>query len=193
MPFASAGIGELREGAMGSAVRELQSKLNVLQYGPVTVDGTFGASTKLALQNFQSVEGLTVTGVLDAETEARLNQRVLNVSTAGARIGNTDQTTPGPSTPARPWWQTALMVAGGIAIAGGIIYMLTDKESSGGYKNALNPRTIDHDPSASTRYTRTVRPRGSTLRGAHREKCNRTPGEDAFDSGELLSLPEVTS
>ena len=82
-PFQQAGSGSLEEGSMGTAVRELQSKLNVLQYGPLNVDGTFGAGTKQALQSFQQAEGISPTGVLDAETEARLNQRVLNVSTGG--------------------------------------------------------------------------------------------------------------
>src|SRR3990167_1513938 len=191
VPFGTTGIGELREGAMGSAVRELQSKLNVLQYGPVNVDGTFGAGTKQALQNFQQAEGLGVTGVLDAETEARLNQRILNVSTGGEQGVNPQTGLPAQPTPTRPWWQTALMVAGGVAIAGGIIYLLSEKADGSGYKRALNSRTVDHDPSASTRYKRAVTAHGSTLRGAHstREKCDRTPSNDAFENGEALEVP----
>ncbi|TAL42430.1 MAG: hypothetical protein EPN91_08605 [Salinibacterium sp.] len=196
VPFQGGGVGELREGTMGSAVKELQSKLNVLQYGPVAVDGTFGASTKQALMNFQATEGIGGTppsGVLDAETEARLNQRILNVST-GAGAGVNPQTgLPVQPTPARPWWQTALMVAGGVAIAGGVIYLLTSDDSKGGYKRALSSRTVEHDPNVATRFKREVKAHGSTLRGAHRAKCDRAPSESAFDEGEALSAPEVTS
>lgn len=184
-PFSGQLAGELREGAMGSAVRELQSKLNVLQYGPLNVDGTFGASTKQALMNFQQTEGVggsPPSGVLDEETEARINQRILNVSNAAVNPA----TGIAPQPPAaRPWWQTALMVAGGIALAGGVIYLLSEKESGGGYKRALNAGREPKD--VPGRYNRS----GERVAGLHRSrsKCDRTPGEDAFEAGEPLEVP----
>lgn len=190
---AAASLGELTEGAMGSAVRELQSKLNVLQYGPVTVDGSFGEGTKQALMNFQAAEGVggnPPSGILDAETEARLNQRILNVSTGGAQGTNPATGLINQPTPARPWWQTALMVAGGVAVVGGIIYLLSDKDegSGGGYRDALHARTIEHDPNTPTRSKSRVRAHGGELRGTHR-KCARTPSADAFNEGEPLEVP----
>ena len=191
--FANSGkLGELREGAMGSAVRELQSKLNVLQYGPIGVDGNFGAGTKQALMAFQSAEGLPTTGTLDAETEARLNQRILSVSTgagAGTSVGAQGAQGASAPTPGRPWWQTALMVSGGIAIVGGIIYLLTDESDGKGYKRALASRTVEHDPNVKTKFKR-----AATLHGVHRtkEKCDRSPDEGAFADGELLAPQETT-
>lgn len=187
VPFGVTGIGELSEGAAGSAVRELQSKLNVLQYGPVVVDGSFGGSTKQALMNFQQTEGIggnPPSGVLDAETEARLNQRILSVSNGGAGGGINPQT--GVLTqPAagRPWWQTALMVAGGIAIVGGILYMLSEEHDKAGYRRALQPGRAPKE--IEGRYNS----KGTRVAGLHRAKCKRTPGDGAFDEGEPLEAP----
>lgn len=194
------GIGELTEGTQGAAVRELQSKLNVLQYGPVEVNGTFDGATRIALQNFQSVEGLPPTGKLDATSEARLNQRILSVQMpvsgqaqqAQQQAQPADQQQQPPTfvqqqLQQRPLWQTGLMLLGGVALVGGVIYLLSEKESTGGYRNALTSRTVDHDDNSPTRYKREVRAHGATPRGAHRTKCPRTPGDDAFVEGEPLS------
>lgn len=203
VPFGSNGVGELSEGSIGTAVKELQSKLNVLQYGPVPVDGKFGESTVAALKNFQQVEQLPATGKLDAVTEARLNQRILNLQAAGMGGVSADSAAQAQAQqqqmqqqqmqPVRPLWQTGLMILGGIALVGGILYVLSDKSDSAGYKRALAPGREPRD--IPGRYDA----KGARVAGAHnaraarsaREKCPRTPDENAFSEGELLAPMEV--
>lgn len=57
----------LRVGSNGSLTRYLQRMLNVLGY-PMSVDGSFGETTKNAIINFQSKRGLTADGVVGSAT-----------------------------------------------------------------------------------------------------------------------------
>jgi peptidoglycan hydrolase-like protein with peptidoglycan-binding domain len=61
----------LQEGATGPDVRRLQQLLRKTGFA-VTVDGQFGSGTAKAVQAFQSVTGLKVTGIVDRATVARL-------------------------------------------------------------------------------------------------------------------------
>jgi peptidoglycan hydrolase-like protein with peptidoglycan-binding domain len=53
-------------------VRAAQEKLNAVGYDAGPMDGILGPRTKRALIRFQAVEGLELTGELDAATRARL-------------------------------------------------------------------------------------------------------------------------
>lgn len=69
---------ELRLGASGAAVRELQIRVAgwaaiSAQHAYVAVDGEFGAGTDAAVKRFQSAYGLTADGIAGARTQAALN------------------------------------------------------------------------------------------------------------------------
>lgn len=59
---------ELSKGSNGDAVVELQNRLNELGYSVGTADGDFGGKTKAAVEQFQSENGLAVTGIVDSDT-----------------------------------------------------------------------------------------------------------------------------
>lgn len=66
-PDFQSGPGTIPYGSSGPAVQALQKLLN--QNGAnLTVDGNFGPMTYAALRNYQSLNGLAVTGKADAET-----------------------------------------------------------------------------------------------------------------------------
>ena len=68
----------LSKGSKGDQVRDLQDRLNSLGYSVGAVDGIFGSLTESALKDFQRVNNLTESGVLDDATYQMLymnNQR----------------------------------------------------------------------------------------------------------------------
>jgi lipoprotein-anchoring transpeptidase ErfK/SrfK len=64
--------GTLSEGSSGAAVKALQQRLASLKYDPGTIDGHFGANTEDAVWAFQEINGVKVTGVIDAATKRAL-------------------------------------------------------------------------------------------------------------------------
>jgi hypothetical protein len=63
----------LRLGSIGSAVKTLQARLNAWNVQPhVALYGHFGLTAKLAVEEFQAVEGLTVDGIVGPATWADL-------------------------------------------------------------------------------------------------------------------------
>jgi peptidoglycan hydrolase-like protein with peptidoglycan-binding domain len=64
----------LAPGMRGADVKALQERLAALKYNPGTIDGEFGPYTQAALWAFQEINGVKVTGVVDAATKARLVQ-----------------------------------------------------------------------------------------------------------------------
>jgi len=64
--------GTLSEGSHGAAVKALQERLASLKYDPGTIDGNFGANTEDAVWAFQEINGVKVTGVIDAATKRAL-------------------------------------------------------------------------------------------------------------------------
>lgn len=193
----------LQRGSSGPAVAELQAKLNLLGYGPVSLSQQFDEATEAALRSFQQRESLQGSGQLDPASEVRLNQRVLSVSgsqqrqqpkparpgVSGARTGLRD--TPDPA--ARPLWQTGLMVLGGISLVGGALYLLTkdDEDDGEGYRRGLPSRTVEHSRGTDVRYqvpTERARRVGAAEPGGDdREKCARTPSVDDAQKGTVLS------
>ena len=62
----------LEKGAKGEAVKRLQRQLIALGFLSGSDDGSFGPMTEQAVKDFQTREGLVITGVADQETQARL-------------------------------------------------------------------------------------------------------------------------
>ena len=62
----------LRNGSQGAAVETVQQRLKTLGYLTGSVDGTFGNGTEKAVREFQSINGLTVDGVVGARTMEKL-------------------------------------------------------------------------------------------------------------------------
>ncbi|MGE0288337.1 MAG: TIGR02594 family protein [Bradyrhizobium sp.] len=58
----------LAEGASGPQVTALQQALAAIGFQPGEIDGEYGPRTASAVSNFQSMRGLSVTGVADGET-----------------------------------------------------------------------------------------------------------------------------
>jgi hypothetical protein len=68
----------LQLGSRGKEVRELQLWLKALHFDPGDIDGIFGKRTRAALIDFQEqYESLADTGILDAETEAAIEQALV--------------------------------------------------------------------------------------------------------------------
>jgi peptidoglycan hydrolase-like protein with peptidoglycan-binding domain len=62
----------LAPGMKGADVKALQQRLAALRYYPGTIDGQFGGNTQAALWAFQEINGVKVTGVVDAATKKAL-------------------------------------------------------------------------------------------------------------------------
>lgn len=62
----------LKLGSSGSAVKTLQTNLNLLGYNCGSVDGSFGAKTETAVKKFQTDHGLSDTGNYASKTQAAM-------------------------------------------------------------------------------------------------------------------------
>jgi hypothetical protein len=80
----------LRKGSMGSAVRELQQKLNqgLKLVPPLVVDGIFGSKTDAAVRAFQLRAKLVVDGVVGPKTRAALDAASPSPPTPGGMTMN---------------------------------------------------------------------------------------------------------
>ena len=65
----------LQLGSQGDDVEHLQRDLNLLKYGPLTVDGDFGTKTQAAVERFQSNNNLVVDGIVGPQTWQVLNEQ----------------------------------------------------------------------------------------------------------------------
>ncbi|MBN2358939.1 MAG: peptidoglycan-binding protein [Deltaproteobacteria bacterium] len=72
----AAQAGELKEGARGRCVRNLQAHLKAAGADPGAIDGDFGPRTKRAVKSFQDQSGLPATGQVDARTWQALRDRL---------------------------------------------------------------------------------------------------------------------
>ena len=69
----------LVQGDNGVQVEYMQKALNALGYGPLTVDGGFGAKTLAAVKAYQSDNGLTVDGEAGPNTLTSLKNKVVAI------------------------------------------------------------------------------------------------------------------
>ena len=75
----------LEIGSTGDKVRMLQEQLNRIAHNypalpTITVDGIYGPATKAAVEKFQSIFGLPVTGIVDFRTWYRISEIYVAVS-----------------------------------------------------------------------------------------------------------------
>lgn len=76
---------ELTEGASGAKVMQMQEQLNVIAESypalpRISADGVYGPATRDAVETFQSIFGLPVTGVVDYRTWYRISEIYVGVS-----------------------------------------------------------------------------------------------------------------
>jgi hypothetical protein len=64
----------LSPGDTGAQVKVLQQALTALGFSPGKADGSYGPSTKAAVQSFQTANGLTADGVVGQQTLTALQQ-----------------------------------------------------------------------------------------------------------------------
>lgn len=72
----SSGYKTLSMGSNGSAVKELQEKLNSLNYSCGIADGDFGTKTASAVRDFQRKNGLYVDGIAGPKTLAAIDKKI---------------------------------------------------------------------------------------------------------------------
>ena len=75
----------LEVGSTGDKVRMLQEQLNRIARNypalpTIAVDGIYGSATKAAVEKFQSIFGLPVTGIVDFRTWYRISEIYVAVS-----------------------------------------------------------------------------------------------------------------
>lgn len=76
---------ELTEGASGAKVQQMQEQLNVISESypalpRIAADGIYGPATKAAVERFQSIFGLPVTGVVNYSTWYKISEIYVGVS-----------------------------------------------------------------------------------------------------------------
>jgi peptidoglycan hydrolase-like protein with peptidoglycan-binding domain len=67
-PFVATGRSTVKLGSTGDDVTALQQRLNALGYNAGTANGTFGAQTQTAVENFQKAKNLAADGVVGPTT-----------------------------------------------------------------------------------------------------------------------------
>ena len=92
---------ELRVGAFGTRVEFLQRTLNArTEPSPgLGVDGDFGPATEAAVRKFQEANGLTVTGIADAELWEKLGPVIEEATIAAPEVINAEMLPKLPSEP----------------------------------------------------------------------------------------------
>ena len=76
---------ELAEGASGAKVQQMQEQLNVISgsypaISGIAADGIYGPATRAAVEKFQSIFGLPVTGVVNYQTWYKISEIYVGVS-----------------------------------------------------------------------------------------------------------------
>ncbi|WP_273851730.1 peptidoglycan-binding protein [Guptibacillus spartinae] len=79
----------LTVGSRGSAVTNLQQMLKDRGYYSYNIDGIFGSITQKAVKEFQSIVGLSVTGVADDKTIDALKSRSSQETSTVLKVGST--------------------------------------------------------------------------------------------------------
>jgi lipid-binding SYLF domain-containing protein/peptidoglycan hydrolase-like protein with peptidoglycan-binding domain len=95
-PKKEKGAGKPTSGVMKGKVREVQAALEKKGFDPGPVDGIMGPKTMTALRNFQSHNGLEVTGTINTETKKAL---MASAGTTSRSKPGTKESEPAPATP----------------------------------------------------------------------------------------------
>jgi len=85
---ASGGFPALSVGSKGVYVFVLQDALTALGYSSSGLDGIFGPGTRQAIINFQTNQGLTVTGTADCSTWVRLTSKANGIGLTATVVRN---------------------------------------------------------------------------------------------------------
>ncbi|PYZ92535.1 glycoside hydrolase [Salipaludibacillus keqinensis] len=87
----------LRQGARGSQVRELQTRLKDLGYYTSSVDGSFGPLTVQAVRQLQSQTNISVDGVFGPQTYRELEKGISNNQTSSSSNQSSSSNSSSPS------------------------------------------------------------------------------------------------
>jgi N-acetylmuramoyl-L-alanine amidase len=88
----------LKRGSRGAAVRDLQTRLNlILKSRPLVVDGDFGGQTETAVRSFQSGFDLVVDGIAGRQTLAALKQATTPAKPGKAEPNKSVMAVPAPA------------------------------------------------------------------------------------------------
>lgn len=100
MPVGPISSSVVRSGSSGAEVRDLQRALKEKGFDPQGADGSFGASTRQAVIDFQNANGLKADGVVGPQTRAALFG---TPAPAPAPSKPVDGFAPGPVAPTGPF------------------------------------------------------------------------------------------
>ncbi len=89
-PAAGADAAVIKQGASGSTVRKIQTKLKNWGYYTGSVDGIFGSQTKKAVVYFQRKNGLTADGIVGTATA-----NAMGITLSGSSGGSSSGTSSG--------------------------------------------------------------------------------------------------
>lgn len=176
-PTPATSLPVLRRGDRGDIVRRLQDALLSQGLGtgpgPIISDGIFGPITEAAVKGFQQSVELNPTGVVDHATWKELVAKGYlfryTPPTPPKETATTPSTGSASSAAPRPLWQTGLMVAGGLAAVGFVLYMLFEKnQATAGMDRLLAAKPIGG---------------GSTKCPA---KCSRAPSNSKLVDAEIV-------
>lgn len=136
----------LKIGDSGADVAALQNALMGIGYFITSVDGQFGPETEAAVKQFQSNYGLTVDGIVGAQTAAAI---MTAVSKQAGADGAPVPVSMAPGTPGMPVvpsvtidWKLILMAVAGFGV---MIYLLGDTIGKNFEDNADNADYDDED------------------------------------------------
>jgi N-acetylmuramoyl-L-alanine amidase len=101
---------ELRSGSTGTAVRELQATLKLLNYYSGEVTGTYDEATVIAVYHFQKAAKLPETGVMDQTSWTTLFPAIANPAPTPTATNSTPTTATAP-TPSTTTQNTATPAA----------------------------------------------------------------------------------
>ncbi|MFS0554167.1 spore cortex-lytic enzyme [Brevibacillus sp. 179-C9.3 HS] len=112
----------VKVGSEGQDVREMQYRLKHLGFYTGKVDGVFGWSSYWALRNFQYEFGITVDGVLGADTKVKLYNATKNYKPTASDLGVPQTAAPAPSKPSKPTYHAAGISANDLRLMANAVY-----------------------------------------------------------------------
>lgn len=125
----------LRRGSTGSAVRDLQTRLQAHGFNPGSVDGIFGSGTEATVMSFQRARGLSADGVVGSQTWSALD--------AAPRAGGGTPVPAGPYVPS-PGTPTLQKILAAMSRKGYVVMTQPYQLNIVGVRNALpEPNRFD--------------------------------------------------
>lgn len=72
----------LKNGSTNYEVKIIQNNLKMLGFGPISIDGTFGSETEVAVKNFQKYYDLCIDGIVGDVTWSKLIDEIKDIQTS---------------------------------------------------------------------------------------------------------------